>query len=398
MSSVNKLADNLPTVQTVVDSSQLVEIPCFTSLPRKDLTPLDFRIDRTDWAVDPTQVYLYLKCKVVDAEGADMPSCANNLAYSMWQNVEMYINDQKITQDQNMYPWMSYLICLTRYSTQYRETALSTSLWKQDLYGMMDTAEGDNTGYIKRKDYIANEFTLYSKVMTDFIQLPKFLPPQTEVTFRFIPAPSALVFIGKGNPKIEVRDARLYVGRTKLTVNMPKEINFPVSRFSCRARMIAAGDQNVDWIPFSGKRPRRVFVAQIAQQTYNGNIARNPFRLQTFDLKQIQVYFNDLSLPSNVPTPCDNLARSYLDTIKAIDNPQAWNIELEAYKYGYFIYAVDLTNDHSASKDYRSIEKQGSLRIKIDYSKPLTGAVAVLCFAEFDDVLNIDSNGHCKWS
>ena len=108
----------IPPTQTIIETSQLVEVPCFTSLPREDLTPLDFRIDKSDLCIDPTNLYLHLQCEVVKVtppdEAVDIYP-ANNLGYALFQNVEVYINDQKITQDQILYPWLSYILCLTQY-------------------------------------------------------------------------------------------------------------------------------------------------------------------------------------------------------------------------------------------------------------------------------------------
>jgi len=47
INKVDSLGSQLPT-QGSVDYSQYLELPCFTSLPRDDLTPLEFKIEKTD--------------------------------------------------------------------------------------------------------------------------------------------------------------------------------------------------------------------------------------------------------------------------------------------------------------------------------------------------------------
>ena len=258
---------SLPPTQTLVETSQLIEVPCFTSLPRDDQTPLDFRIEKSDLCIDPTNIYLYLKCKIMQTSPAPTEEKvdvypANNIGYAMFQNVETLINDQKITQDHVLYPWLSYIICLTQYSAQYRETALQTSLWFPDLYGTMDTATEDNAGATARKDRTTDSFELYSKVLTDHIQLPRLLPSQTEVLYRFTPAhPSTYLVAEKGTFKLTVFDARLYVSKVQLSIPLPKELCYPVSRFHSRSKTVNVGEQNVNWVPFSGKRPRRLYLA-----------------------------------------------------------------------------------------------------------------------------------------
>jgi len=395
---------SLPPTQNFVTASQLVEIPCLTSLPRQDSSPIEFRVDKTDLHLDPTNVFLHLKCQFVDLEPATTPEQifpTNNLAYSMFSNVEMSINDQKITQDSNLYPWLTYIICLTQYSKQYRNTVLASALWKEDQYGTMDTAREDNSGAVSRKERTDGEFELYSKVITDHIQLSRLLPAQCEVMYKFIPnKPAFYINAKKGNFTLKIVSAKLYVMKVKLSSSLPKQLHYPVSRFFSRVRIINKGEQNIDYTAYSGKRPRRLYLTQITQQAYNGDLKKNIFNLMPFNLHEIQVYFNDLSLPVNTSTTMSStkdILRMYFNTAKAVNNPLAWDISIDAFADGFFLYVVDLTSDLNANSSYISQTTTGSVRVNIAYSKPLSEAIALLCFAEFDDILTIDSNNNVRW-
>jgi hypothetical protein len=208
------------------------------------------------------------------------------------------------------------------------------------------------------------------------------------------------LFINGSAHKLKIMDARLYVTKVKLTVGLPKLMHYPAQRFMGKVKTLAKGEQNLDWAVYTGRRPRRLYVLQLDQSSYNGSFQMNPFNLQTFKLRRVQVLFNDLSLPTNMGTTFgdDDIFRCYLNTYKAINNSAAWDISIDAFKYGYFLYVVDLTNDHSANSDYKGVEKNGALRLLIDYSVPLSKPISVMCFAEFDDVLTIDENGHPKWT
>ncbi|MEM7402335.1 MAG: hypothetical protein AAF304_10345 [Pseudomonadota bacterium] len=236
--------------------------------------------------------------------------------------------------------------------------------------------------------------------MTDFIHLNRLLPKQTDLLIRFIPANPDLYVIGATAHKIKVQEARLHVAKVKLTIDLPKQMLYPARRFQGKVKIVNSGEQNLDWAVFSGKRPRRLYLLQVEQKTYNGHKTMNPFNLQTFDIGRIQVFFNDLSLPTNMGTTIapDDISRCYLNTIKAVNNAQAWDISRSAYSLGYFIYVVDMTNDSSANSEYRSADKHGTVRLMIDYRKALTKAVALMCFAEYDDTLMIDEYGNPIWS
>ena len=116
-------------------------------------------------------------------------------------------------------------------------------------------------------------------------------------------------------------------------------------------------------------------------------------------MKEIQVYFNDLSLPLNTSSTMSakDILRLYYNSAKAINNPQAWDITIDAFTRGYFLYVVDLTKDVNANGSYISESMEGSVRVNITYEKPLSEPIALLCFAEFDDVLTIDANCNARW-
>lgn len=236
--------------------------------------------------------------------------------------------------------------------------------------------------------------------MTDFIQLPRLLPKKCDVMLRFIPVSPELYLIGETPHKLKILDARLYVNKVKLTTSLSRELCYPTTRWQGRTKILNTGEQNLDWVPFKGKRPRRLYVIQIDQKSYDGDKKMNPFNLQTFKLSRIQVFFNDVSLPTNMgSTLGDNdLARCYLNSLKAVNNSEAWDIALDDYDKGYFLYVVDLTKDHSASSNYRSEESQGSIRLIMDYKDALTKPIAVMCFAEYDDVLTINDDGNPQWT
>ena len=63
----------LAPVQSSVYSSQYVEIPCYTSLPRDDQAALEFRLDKTDTAIDPSSMLLHMHVQIMDENGKRFP-------------------------------------------------------------------------------------------------------------------------------------------------------------------------------------------------------------------------------------------------------------------------------------------------------------------------------------
>lgn len=134
-------ANSKPT-QSVFQSTQWMRFPCLTTLGSSG-SPLEFRVDRTNSFIDISQMYLLTTVSVVLKDGKKLPakelvSTANNFGYSMFNAVELYIQDQKITQDQGLYPWITYIKLLTSCSDKEIDYFLRQSLWYRDEAGMFD--------------------------------------------------------------------------------------------------------------------------------------------------------------------------------------------------------------------------------------------------------------------
>lgn len=67
-------------------------------------------------------------------------------------------------------------------------------------------------------------------------------------------------------------------------------------------------------------------------------------------------------------------------------------ITREDYRKGFALLGFDLTEDLSASDNHLGIPGQGSLRLDITFAKPLTEAITLLIYGEFDNIIEIDKD------
>ena len=64
---------------------------------------------------------------------------------------------------------------------------------------------------------------------------------------------------------------------------------------------------------------------------------------------------------------------------------------LEHFQKGYTLFCFDLTPDAQCHAPYRSIHYNSSLRLELNFEKPLPKTVNVMLFAVFDSKLEITS-------
>lgn len=118
----------------------------------------------------------------------------------MWRDVEVHLNDNKITAENSFYPWMSYVHFLTRFPAEYRKTAMVTSMWSMDdarwiNHNDFTNPDAPNNRTVKERAQVIAEYRqveLYCRLLLDFVTLQQLLPSNVELTIRLVPATTSL--------------------------------------------------------------------------------------------------------------------------------------------------------------------------------------------------------------
>jgi hypothetical protein len=135
---------------------------------------------------------------------------------------------------------------------------------------------------------------------------------------------------------------------------------------------------------------------QVSTDALKGDIGKNPYNFKGFGLKKLHVLkevpcVNAVSLP--LPTGFvndDDYLKLWDFSQQAVNSPHTFPISRKDFKKGYMITVVDLTPDGSAT-DILTVPERGNVKIKIDYEKPLTEDVSLICIWEFAEELTLDS-------
>jgi hypothetical protein len=415
INKVDEWNEALP-IQTSVESSQYVEIPCYTSLPRDDQSSLEFRIDKSDTALDLTTMYLHVQSRINDSNGksyadaTEMPIVApvNLFGYAMFSSVELYISDQRVGSGSH-YPWMTSVLNELYQPQDVKNTTLAAAFYIPE--GMtMDFLDSSNLPFINRS-LRANSSKIIdtvTNVMLDMNIKSRVLPVQTEVRLNFNRSdPSFFLMCKEGSFRLEIVDAKLYALKMKLTeqallrhnaILSGGGVSYPATRYDIRTLSTMKGAQNVDWAPFSGLMPQKIYVWQITQKGYNGNISVNPFKYTDFGLNKVQILMNERSMLTSQPIKCDhNRSLSMLMYMNTVLNTGAAPFSPMMFEMGFTIIVTDLTRDHSAGCNYVGEPENGNLRILLDYKEPLKESIVVFYMAEFNSTLHLDEHRNPRW-
>ena len=68
------------------------------------------------------------------------------------------------------------------------------------------------------------------------------------------------------------------------------------------------------------------------------------------------------------------------------------DISREEFSKGYALYAFDLTPDMCGSSPHFNRVQRGNLSLELQFSAPLPVAVSLVCYGEFENLIQIDSS------
>ena len=131
-------------------------------------------------------------------------------------------------------------------------------------------------------------------------------------------------------------------------------------------------------------------------KAYNGDIRKNPYYFQTFNLKEIQCYCNGTAIPST-PYQLDfvngNYVQPYLALHEAIGSYRMEHspaVSYEAFSQGNAIYAFTITPVTNCQ--FVNPIQNGNISIEMKWEKALSNPINIIIYAEYDSLIYINES------
>ncbi|XP_071579508.1 uncharacterized protein F54H12.2-like [Temnothorax nylanderi] len=399
---------SLPPTQTSIKSSQWIYYKPITSLG--DDAPIEFVIPgHGEDYLDLTHTMLSLRIRVETSPlaggGGDDRTPApggivskvgpvNYLLHSMFNQIDVYFNQKLVLPPNNAYAYRAYIEALLNYSSPAKTSHLTSCLWDMDTPGLMDAlvvSETPNPALVRRARYIheGHALDLIGHLHCDVFNQDKFLINGVEVRMRLVRSKDSFCLMkNTSTSKIRILDASLLVRRAKISPGVllaharmlsKTTAKYPLTRVEVKTFTIHAGlvGESIDNV-ILGQLPKRIIVGFVDNRAFNGDRKLNPLLQPSFSKDEplyVEAYH---SLFSGTGIHFLNEGNS---------------ISREDYAEGFTLFAFDLTPDLSANcAGHWNLVKHGSLRLEVRFEKALTATVNCIVYAEFDNVLEIDSS------
>jgi len=379
--------------------------------------PLTFQIPGSGSAyIDLNKTLLYVRFRVID-QATNKPytsateyTVVNNTLHTLFQDVKLELGQTTISTSNGMYQYRSYFEDLFNYNQTAKSTHLTSSLFYQDESGGFDNIKSE--GNAKRAFFVkeSKEVEVCGRLHCDLLSTNKYLLNEIDVRITLTRNPASIIILGSAGmtPKIELRDATLLVRKVLpnagILVAHSKILNTNCAKYMYkRVDMlnftISAGifQKSIESM-FTNRLPTRVVIGLVKNSAFTGQIDQNCFNFENFKLNSIALTVNSNivgSVPYRPNFSEDRCLLPYLLSFYHLgigSGDDGFCVSREDYSKGFALFCWDLTPDMSASDQHWSVQPSGNCRLELSFAEALPCVCNIVCYAEYNELLEIDRN------
>ena len=414
----------LPATQTSIEGSSFLNYKPVSSITDESDAPIEFVVpSASEHYIDLAHTMLFVKAQIHPNDEADTNlkvAPVNNILHSMFNQIDIFLNQKLASPPNNAYPYRAYIESLLSYSPAAKESHLTASLWYEDTPECMEGAPenqgaGSNKGLIQRQYFTkgAKTFDMIGHLHCDLFNQDKMLINGVEMRVRLVRSKDAFCLMDSTNDGrfgIKIKEATLIVRRVKINPGIliahantlaKATAKYPITRVEVKTFTLHTGilGDSID-NAILGQLPKRIIIGFVDNRAFNGNRTLNPFNFQHFNINYLSLYIDGVQIPSKPLQPnFTGTAPTFIETFQTLYTGtgihflnEGLGINRYNYAAGYFLTAFDLTPDLSAHcHSHWNLVRSGSVRIEVGFETAPTVTINCIVYAEYDNILEIDS-------
>ena len=310
------------------------------------------------------------------------------------------------------------------YGSDAAESQLTCALYYKDKAEEMETADVANDGWNSRQEFskLSKSIDMIGMPFGDIFNQNRYLINNVNMKLRLLRHNPEFCLMAKAaaaaegeqaqlqSYKIHIEQATLFVHKVKISpssilshaaiMQQNTPVKYPIRRVEMKTFSLSTGDMgaNRDNIVL-GQMPTRVVLGLVSGAAMNGNLTKNPFNFQNFNLNYLSLFIDSEQIPATPLTPdftSNQYIREYQTLFDALDiwrGDRGIQISRKDYPNGYTLYAFDLTPTQSASGNSAcfNLLRQGNLRLMMKFAAPLAETINVIMHLTYENMLEVDS-------
>ena len=179
---------------------------------------------------------------------------------------------------------------------------------------------------------------------------------------------------------------------------------YPVRRVECKTFIISAGNLSLrkDNV-YNGLVPKTFVFGMVDSAAFNGAYRKNPYNFKTYTTSFLGVTVNgeEVGYPSDpysfpmrqqipdilkLTLPCSRALENYFIMLETTSRAMILGMVMPCM----LLTCAD-TPDMCGSSDHFNVVQRGNLAVDIKFSTAPTDAVSLVCYGEFENTIDIDS-------
>jgi hypothetical protein len=382
---------------------------------------IEFVIPGSETYVDPSNIWLYTRGKIVPADddaakaeaGTSTAATAHDKhvttidAFGMTQfaQVDVYLQDVKVSNNER-YDMRSYYALTTKTNYPMQRYLYWPALFDTHNEDKVDFDNADKTKVNERfnltKD--SQEFETYHQLMTDLTFSDRLLLPFTTLRIVFRHNPDSVRLLthpdNKKTFKYVLTKAKLYVRRVDIAphvqvahdklLSQGKKALYMVPGIESKTRPIAAATSDVLIENVQGTRlPSVITFLFVKTSALQGDFHKSPLLSEHLNIKQAVLTVGTKQIRQTFDFDKGLVARPYVGMLQAIQNPELC-MGFEAYVKRFFHLRFVLNPD--CSLQHLSPLTNDNIRLELELSKPTSEAYSCIILLQTPRVIEIDKN------
>ena len=409
----------LPPTQTAIDKKYYIECRPISQLNSSN-APVEFCHggEGPDYICMPeSRIKARFKITHTDntALAADEVAVPVNLAlHSLFSQVDVTLGGRLMTPATAMYPYKSYIQTLLNYGKETKDSQLISQGWYDEAGEDMEKVTVIGSAAVKLKHDLFKESKLVDfegPLLEDVFQINRFLINNVELKVKLYPSHAEFFIMSvtaDKTYKVVLEDVILKVCMVRVSPGVilghAKALEsrnglYPYTRVETKAFSIAQGTHtiNLDNV-FLQARPSRIVFGLVSAAAFNGDLTKNPFKFQHYDITDVAVIVNGETVPGR-PLQLkfgEDGGRNYISGFMQLFEATGRSgsdfgngLKPKDFADGYTLFAFNLDPEFKRGK-YLNLVKRANVRIEIRFSKALTETVNVVIYAEHPGLFEID--------
>ena len=147
---------------------------------------------------------------------------------------------------------------------------------------------------------------------------------------------------------------------------------------------------------FHGFIPQCIIFGLVRNDALNGNLARNPFNFELFDVQNIRLTVNGEEMPYSALDLTGGRKINGYNTLFSgsgdMNCGHGLNIDRVDWENGYGLFRFDLTPAGSGHPDHLIPHRTGNVNLYLKFGTQTNSVLNLIVYAEFQNQLEIDRN------